>query len=77
MDIKLRCHHKIVQMIDKGVDIPNPFSIDVGHEVDVNHISGQGVKIYPGCRIYGEKTVISNGCQIGYEGPVTIDDCQL
>jgi len=77
MDIKLRCHDKIIQMIDKGVAISNPFTIDVGDEVNVDQISGKGVKIYPGCRIYGEKTVISNGCQIGYEGPVTIDNCQL
>jgi len=77
METRLRCHDKIIQLIDKGVDIPNPFTIDVGDEVIVDQISGKGVRIYPGCRIYGEKTVISNGCQIGYEGPVTIDNCQL
>jgi len=77
METRLRCHDKIVQLIDKGVDIRNPFTIDVGDEVTVDQISGKGVRIYPGCRIYGEKTVISNGCQIGYEGPVTIDNCQL
>jgi bifunctional UDP-N-acetylglucosamine pyrophosphorylase / glucosamine-1-phosphate N-acetyltransferase len=77
MDIQLRCYDKINQLIHKGVDIPNQFTIDVGDEVSVDHISGKGVKIYPGCRIYGEQTVISNGSQIGHEGPVTIDNCQL
>jgi UDP-N-acetylglucosamine/UDP-N-acetylgalactosamine diphosphorylase len=77
MDNQLRCHDKIIQLINKGVDIPNPFTIDLGDEISVDHISGQGVRIYPGCRIYGEHTVISTGCQIGYEGPVTIDNCQL
>ncbi len=77
MDIQLRCYDKIFQLINKGVDIPNPFTIDLGDEVSVDRISGKGVRIYPGCRIYGEHTVISAGSQIGHEGPVTIDNCQL
>ena len=77
MELKSRCHDKIVQLIDKGVDIPNPLTLDIGEEVNVNQISGDRVRIYPGCRIYGEKIVIAAGAQIGYEGPVTIDNCQL
>lgn len=77
MDIQPRCYDKVIQLIHKGVDIPNPFTIDIGEEVSVDRISGKGVRIYPGCRIYGEQTVISAGSQIGYEGPVTIDNCQL
>ena len=45
--------------------------------VAAEQISGKGVKIFPGCRLYGEKTVISEGVRIGYEGPVTIQDCQI
>jgi bifunctional UDP-N-acetylglucosamine pyrophosphorylase/glucosamine-1-phosphate N-acetyltransferase len=63
--------------MDKGVDILNPLSLDMGDEVNIDQISGKGVKIYPGCRIYGDKTVISKGSEIGIEGPVTIDNCQL
>lgn len=77
MELKVRCHDKIVQLIDKGVDIPNPLTLDIGEEVNVNQISGDRVRIYPGCRIYGEKIVIAAGAQIGYEGPVTIENCQL
>ena len=77
MDIKPRCYDKAVQLINKGVDIPNPLTLDLGDEVNVDHISGKDVRIYPGCRIYGEQSVISTGARIGYEGPVTIDDCQL
>ena len=75
--MQLRCHDKIMELIGKGVDIPNPFTLDLGDEVNVANISGKGVKIYPGCRIYGGQTVISEGSRIGYEGPVTIDNCQL
>jgi bifunctional UDP-N-acetylglucosamine pyrophosphorylase/glucosamine-1-phosphate N-acetyltransferase len=77
MDIKPRCYDKVIQLINKGVDIPNPLTIDLGDEVNIDRISGKDVRIYPGCRIYGEHTVISAGSQIGYEGPVTIDNCQL
>ena len=77
MEIKSRGFEKTVQLINKGVDIPNPSTIDIGSEVKIDRISGKDVRIYPGCRIYGEKTVISAGCRIGYEAPATIDNCQL
>ncbi len=77
MDIKPRCYDKVVELIKKGVNIPNPFTLDLGDEVDAEHISAKDVTIYPGCRVYGEQTVISAGARIGYEGPVTIDNCQL
>ena len=75
--MKPRSYEKIVRIINKGVDIPNPLTLDIGDEVSVDRISGTGVTIYPGCRIYGAKTVISSGVQLGKEGPVTVDDCQL
>ncbi len=77
MDFQPKSHEKICQLLNKGVDIPNPGTIDIGDEVNVEQISEKGIKIYPGCRIYGSKTVISSGCQLGYEAPVTIEDCQL
>jgi len=77
MDIKPRCFDKVVKLIKKGVTIPNPLTLDIGDEVNPDYISGMDVTIYPGCRIYGEKTVISAGVRIGYEGPVTLDNCQL
>ncbi len=77
MDCKPKSYAKIRSLIDKGVDIPNPGTIDIGAEVNIDQISGTNVAIYPGCRVYGGKTVISAGCKLGYEAPVTIEDCQL
>jgi bifunctional UDP-N-acetylglucosamine pyrophosphorylase/glucosamine-1-phosphate N-acetyltransferase len=77
MELKPRSDEKVRQMLQKGVDIPNPLSLDVGDEVNIDQISAEGVRIYPGCRIYGEKTVISAGCRFGYEAPVTIENCQI
>jgi bifunctional UDP-N-acetylglucosamine pyrophosphorylase / glucosamine-1-phosphate N-acetyltransferase len=77
MELRPRCYDRVLELARKGVDIPNPLTVDIGEEVDLGRISGSGVRIYPGCRIYGTQTVISRGSRIGYEGPVTIDDCQL
>jgi len=77
MDLRPRGHEKVVRLIQKGVNVPNPFSLDIGDEVDLSRIAGEGVTLYPGCRIYGAKTVISAGVRLGAEGPVTLDDCRL
>jgi UDP-N-acetylglucosamine/UDP-N-acetylgalactosamine diphosphorylase len=77
MDFKPKSDEKIKQLVEKGVNIPNPGTLDIGDNINVDQISEKGVTIYPGCRIYGGKTVISSGCKLGYEAPVTIQDCQL
>ena len=77
MELKPGAGNKIQLLIDKGVEVPNPFSVHVGDEVDIDHISGRGVTINPGCRIFGAETVISDGAVLGREGPATIEDCQL
>jgi len=77
LDLTPKNHETVIQFIEKGVEIPNPLTIDIGEGVEVAQISGNGVKIYPGCRIYGEETVIAAGAQIGREGPVTIENCQI
>lgn len=77
MKLEPRSDEKVRRLLQKGVDIPNPLSLDVGEEVNIDQISAEGVRIYPGCRIYGEKTVISAGCRLGYEAPVTMENCQI
>jgi bifunctional UDP-N-acetylglucosamine pyrophosphorylase / glucosamine-1-phosphate N-acetyltransferase len=77
MEVRPRGYQKVERLLAKGADIPNPLSLDIGDEVDVERISGEGVVLYPGCRIYGAKTVISAGGKLGAEGPVTLDDCRL
>ena len=77
MELKPKAMAKIAQLFQKGVDIPNPLTLDIGDEVNTDQISAKGVILYPGCRIYGKKTVISAGSKLGYEAPATIEDCQL
>jgi len=68
---------KLSILRNKGVTIPVPESVHIEDEVDSDRISGQGVVIYPGCRIKGKSTLIMDGVQLGKEAPVTMEDCQL
>ncbi len=77
MELQPRGYKKVVQLIDKGATIPNPSSLHIGDEVDLSRVSAKGLTILPGCRIYGENTVISPGVTLGREGSVTIEDCAV
>jgi len=77
MELTPKARAKITQLLQKGVDIPNPLTLDIGDDVNIDQISAKGVIIYPGCRIYGKKTVISAGSKLGYEAPATVENCQL
>lgn len=77
MTFTFSSQEKLKRLIEKGVEIPNPYAVDIGEEVGLDSISSYGVVIYPGSRIYGKKTVISKDVKIGTEGPVTIIDCRI
>jgi len=65
------------QLQEKGVRIPCPDSVEIGEEVSVDRISGEGVIIHAGCKIYGPKTLIMSATELGYEAPVTVHNCQI
>ena len=51
--------------------------VDIGEEVVAERITGEGVSLFAGTRIYGEKTSIAKGVKLGLEAPVTVVNCQL
>jgi UDP-N-acetylglucosamine/UDP-N-acetylgalactosamine diphosphorylase len=65
------------QLLSKGVQIPNPASIEIGPEVDPGRISAAGVVIHSGCKIFGKHTLIGPGVELGREAPATIEECRL
>ena len=73
----MQVHEKIQNLIKKGVQIPNPQSVQIGAEVNTDRISGDGVVIYSGCKIFGSSMLILRGVELGYEAPVTIENCQI
>ena len=64
-------------LMDKGVVFRDPDQVYISEEVSPDRIAGEGVVIYPGCRILGGETLIMEGTVLGYEGPVTVQDCQI
>ncbi len=68
---------KIHQLLDKGVRIASPESIEIGKDVDIKNISANGVVIYAGSKIFGSSTVISSDTKIGLETPATVKHCQI
>jgi len=75
--IKRDSMSKIEKLIEKGIKINQPRSVEIGEEVDINRISAAGVVIYAGCKIFGTDTLILPGVKLGYEAPVTVDNCQV
>lgn len=67
---------KVQALLNRGVILPCPASVEVGDDVDPQRIA-PGAVIHTGCRILGAKTSIGPGCRIGEEAPATVDDCQL
>ena len=67
----------IRHLVSKGVQIPHPSAVEIGPEVDPDRISGEGVVVHSGCRIFGQRTLIGPGVELGREAPVTIEDCRL
>ncbi len=64
-------------LIEKGVRIPCPESVHVDADVDTDRIAQEGVVLHAGTRLFGEKTLICPGAEIGREGPVTLENCQV
>ncbi len=67
---------KVEILLQKGVKILSPESVEIGEEVNPENIE-KGVIIHAGCRIYGKDTFIKEGTELGSEAPVTIYNCQI
>ena len=67
---------KLEQMQARGVIVRNPATVEVSEEVDPTKI-GRGVVLHPGTRLRGEQLLILDGCELGAETPVTVDNCAL
>jgi UDP-N-acetylglucosamine/UDP-N-acetylgalactosamine diphosphorylase len=67
---------KVIELMNRGVRIPAPCSVEIGKEIDIERIAGDGVVFHSGAKIYGEKTLIASGTELGYESPVSLTNCQ-
>jgi hypothetical protein len=67
---------RVQALLDRGVVIPCPGSVEVAPDVDPERIA-PGVVIHTGCRIVGKRVSIGPGSELGEEAPVTLEDSQL
>jgi UDP-N-acetylglucosamine/UDP-N-acetylgalactosamine diphosphorylase len=70
-------NQNIKTLIERGVRIPNPQSVEIGDDIDPERISARGVIIHTGCKIMGSDTMIGPGSVIGQEAPATVVNCQI
>ncbi|MCX7981337.1 MAG: UDP-N-acetylglucosamine pyrophosphorylase [Syntrophales bacterium] len=70
-------HSKINYLINHGVKVTNPSTVEISPEVRIEELCRKGVEIHGPVRIKGELTSIGPHAKIGTEGPVTICNCQL
>ncbi|MBN2398296.1 MAG: UDP-N-acetylglucosamine pyrophosphorylase [Deltaproteobacteria bacterium] len=77
MDDGYHVPDRMTQLMEKGVRIPSPSSVEIGDEVAIERISGSGVVLYGGAKLYGATTLICEGTELGYEAPVTVIDCKI
>ncbi|MFO7557856.1 MAG: protein GlmU [Desulfobacterales bacterium] len=75
--MKNKSSQKVQKLMDKGVSIPNPETVMIGDDVNIDRISGRGTVVYSGCKIFGGNTLILNDVKLGYEAPVTIENCHI
>jgi hypothetical protein len=76
MSDALKISQPVQNLLNRGVIIPCPFSVEVEKTVNPGRIS-PGVIIHTGCRIAGATTSIGPGSELGKEAPVALDECQL
>jgi len=64
------------KLLERGVVLPNPASVEIADSVVPERIA-PGVVIHPGCRVSGAETSVGPGSELGGEAPATLEDCQL
>ena len=66
----------VQRLLDRGVIIHNPLSVEIGEQIDPERIA-PGVVLHAGSRLRGNQTSIGPNCILGHEAPVTVHDCCL
>ena len=62
---------------EKGVSLTAPETIEMDEALNPDRISGKNVTIHAGCKLFGGKTLICDGVELGLEAPVTVNNCYI
>jgi len=66
-----------VSLLEKGVSLSAPETIEIDKELNPDRISGKDIRIHAGCKLFGNKTLICEGAELGFEAPVTLNNCYI
>jgi UDP-N-acetylglucosamine/UDP-N-acetylgalactosamine diphosphorylase len=64
-------------LLEAGARVPRPEAVVIGPEVRLEQIVARGLVLHPGTKISGERTIILEGAELGYEEPVTLENAVL
>lgn len=68
---------KVLELLNRGVRMISPGSVEISDDVNTDMIASKGVELCAGTRIHGPETVICRGAKLGAEGPVTVINCRI
>ena len=77
MNVKNIKSENLQILINKGVTIPNPGSVFIDEDVDLDRISSDGVVLHSGTKLSGKRTLIMKNTVLGWEAPVTAENCLI
>ena len=77
MNVKNIKYENLQILINKGVTIPNPGSVFIDEDVDLDRISSDGVVLHSGTKLSGKRTLIMKNTVLGWEAPVTAENCLI
>ena len=67
---------KLEALQQRGIVLPSPETVEVDDQVGPDRIA-KGVVLHGGTKLFGARTLIAEACEVGREGPVTIENCYL
>jgi UDP-N-acetylglucosamine/UDP-N-acetylgalactosamine diphosphorylase len=73
----METREKIEILKRQGVSVPAPESIELGETVKLEQIRGPGTVLHAGTKLYGAKLLVLPGARLGFEEPVTVEDCAV
>ena len=76
MSVESKISPAVRNLLDKGVIIPSPSSVEIDASLDPERIA-PGVIVHSGCRLLGASTSVGPGSELGREAPAVVEDCQL
>ena len=68
---------RVRALLEGGACIPRPEAVLIGPEVRLERVVARGLVLHPGTKIVGERTLILEGAEVGYEEPATLENAVL